>query len=84
LVVPDLLTVWNRQNLQQISAAVKVIQVELEIVETDEMDEWYIYLQSMFGIEGFTSIINQPNSAILSKNRWAETDGKNGDIYCYR
>ena len=60
----------NEQSLPQIGAAVKDFagRARNKKLSLDEMDgsTFTISNLGMFGIESFTSIINQPNSAILS------------------
>ena len=69
LVVP-VLRFANEQSLQQIGAAVKdyAVRARNKKLTPDEMEgsTFTISNLGMFGIESFTSIINQPNSAILS------------------
>ncbi len=69
LVVP-VLRFANEQSLQQIGAAVKDYagRARNKKLAPDEMEgsTFTISNLGMFGIESFTSIINQPNSAILS------------------
>ena len=75
VAVPDGLVVpvvrfANEQSLPQIGAAVKdyAIRARDKKLSLDEMEgsTFTISNLGMFGIESFTSIINQPNSAILS------------------
>ncbi|RNC83451.1 MAG: pyruvate dehydrogenase complex dihydrolipoamide acetyltransferase [Winogradskyella sp.] len=75
VAVPDGLVVpvvrfANEQSLPQIGAAVKdyAKRARDKKLTLDEMDgsTFTISNLGMFGIESFTSIINQPNSAILS------------------
>ena len=75
VAVPDGLVVpvvrfANEQSLTQIGAAVKdyAIRAKNKKLTLDEMEgsTFTISNLGMFGIESFTSIINQPNSAILS------------------
>ncbi|MCA0133575.1 pyruvate dehydrogenase complex dihydrolipoamide acetyltransferase [Winogradskyella alexanderae] len=75
VAVPDGLVVpvvkfANEQNLTQIGAAVKEYagKARNKKLSLDEMEgsTFTISNLGMFGIESFTSIINQPNSAILS------------------
>ncbi|MBC2846521.1 pyruvate dehydrogenase complex dihydrolipoamide acetyltransferase [Winogradskyella flava] len=75
VAVPDGLVVpvvkfANEQSLTQIGAAVKEFagKARNKKLTLDEMDgsTFTISNLGMFGIESFTSIINQPNSAILS------------------
>jgi pyruvate dehydrogenase E2 component (dihydrolipoamide acetyltransferase) len=69
LVVP-VLKFANEQSLTQIGAAVKEFagKARNKKLSLDEMEgsTFTISNLGMFGIESFTSIINQPNSAILS------------------
>ena len=69
LVVP-VVKFTNEQSLQQIGAAVKDFagRARQKKLTPQEMDgsTFTISNLGMFGIESFTSIINQPNSAILS------------------
>lgn len=69
LVVP-VLRFANEQSLQQIGVAVKdyAIRARNKKLTPQEMEgsTFTISNLGMFGIESFTSIINQPNSAILS------------------
>ncbi len=69
LVVP-VVRFANEQNLPQIGAAVKdyAIRSRNRKLTPQEMEgsTFTISNLGMFGIESFTSIINQPNSAILS------------------
>ncbi|NNL16314.1 MAG: pyruvate dehydrogenase complex dihydrolipoamide acetyltransferase [Flavobacteriaceae bacterium] len=69
LVVP-VLEFANEQSLQQIGASVKdfAVRARNKKLTPDEMEgsTFTISNLGMFGIESFTSIINQPNSAILS------------------
>ena len=69
LVVP-VLRFANEQSLQQINVAVKdfAIRARDKKLTPQEMEgsTFTISNLGMFGIETFTSIINQPNSAILS------------------
>ncbi|NNK88143.1 MAG: pyruvate dehydrogenase, partial [Flavobacteriaceae bacterium] len=69
LVVP-VLRFANEQSLQQINAAVKdyAVRARDKKLTPQEMEgsTFTISNLGMFGIETFTSIINQPNSAILS------------------
>lgn len=69
LVVP-VLRFTNEQSLQQIGAAVKdyAVRARNKKLTPQEMEgsTFTISNLGMFGIESFTSIINQPNSAILS------------------
>ncbi len=75
VAVPDGLVVpvvrfANEQSLPQIGAAVKdyAVRARNKKLTLDEMEgsTFTISNLGMFGIESFTSIINQPNSAILS------------------
>jgi len=75
VAVPDGLVVpvvrfANEQSLTQIGAAVKdyAVRARDKKLTLDEMEgsTFTISNLGMFGIESFTSIINQPNSAILS------------------
>ncbi|GAB4157917.1 MAG: pyruvate dehydrogenase complex dihydrolipoamide acetyltransferase [Winogradskyella sp.] len=75
VAVPDGLVVpvvkfANEQSLTQIGAAVKEFagKAKNKKLTLDEMEgsTFTISNLGMFGIESFTSIINQPNSAILS------------------
>lgn len=69
LVVP-VVRFANEQSLQQLGAAIKdfAIRARNKKLTPDEMEgsTFTISNLGMFGIESFTSIINQPNSAILS------------------
>lgn len=69
LVVP-VLRFANEQSLPQINAAVKDYagRARIKKLTPEEMEgsTFTISNLGMFGIESFTSIINQPNSAILS------------------
>ena len=69
LVVP-VVRFANEQSLPQINAAVKdyAIRARNKKLTPQEMEgsTFTISNLGMFGIESFTSIINQPNSAILS------------------
>jgi len=69
LVVP-VLRFANEQSLPQINAAVKdyAIRARNKKLTLQEMEgsTFTVSNLGMFGIESFTSIINQPNSAILS------------------
>lgn len=69
LVVP-VVQFANEQTLQQIGAAVKdyAVRARNKKLTPQEMEgsTFTISNLGMFGIESFTSIINQPNSAILS------------------
>ncbi|MEJ2112758.1 MAG: pyruvate dehydrogenase complex dihydrolipoamide acetyltransferase [Flavobacteriaceae bacterium] len=75
VAVPDGLVVpvvrfANEQTLPQIGAAVKdyAVRARDKKLSLDEMEgsTFTVSNLGMFGIESFTSIINQPNSAILS------------------
>ena len=75
VAVPDGLVVpvvrfANEQSLPQINAAVKdyAVRARSKKLTLEEMEgsTFTISNLGMFGIESFTSIINQPNSAILS------------------
>jgi len=75
VAVPDGLVVpvvrfANEQSLPQINIAVKdyAVRARNKKLALDEMEgsTFTISNLGMFGIESFTSIINQPNSAILS------------------
>ncbi|MBO3117304.1 pyruvate dehydrogenase complex dihydrolipoamide acetyltransferase [Winogradskyella sp. DF17] len=75
VAVPDGLVVpvvrfANEQSLTQIGAAVKdyAVRARDKKLSLDEMEgsTFTVSNLGMFGIESFTSIINQPNSAILS------------------
>lgn len=75
VAVPDGLVVpvvrfANEQSLTQIGTAVKdyAIRARDKKLSLDEMEgsTFTVSNLGMFGIESFTSIINQPNSAILS------------------
>lgn len=69
LVVP-VVRFANEQSLPQIGSAVKdyAVRARNKKLTPDEMEgsTFTISNLGMFGIESFTSIINQPNSAILS------------------
>ena len=69
LVVP-VLKFANEQSLPQINAAVKdyAVKARNKKLTPQEMEgsTFTVSNLGMFGIESFTSIINQPNSAILS------------------
>ena len=69
LVVP-VVKFANEQSLPQIGAAVKdfAVRARQKKLTPQEMEgsTFTISNLGMFGIESFTSIINQPNSAILS------------------
>ncbi|HMC00591.1 MAG TPA: 2-oxo acid dehydrogenase subunit E2 [Flavobacteriaceae bacterium] len=75
VAVPDGLVVpvvrfANEQTLPQIGAAVKdyAVRAKNKKLSLEEMEgsTFTVSNLGMFGIESFTSIINQPNSAILS------------------
>jgi pyruvate dehydrogenase E2 component (dihydrolipoamide acetyltransferase) len=75
VAVPDGLVVpvvkfANEQSLPQINVAVKdfAVRARNKKLTLDEMEgsTFTVSNLGMFGIESFTSIINQPNSAILS------------------
>ena len=75
VAVPDGLVVpvvrfANEQSLPQINATVKdyAVRARDKKLSLDEMEgsTFTVSNLGMFGIESFTSIINQPNSAILS------------------
>ncbi|WP_250432925.1 pyruvate dehydrogenase complex dihydrolipoamide acetyltransferase [Hanstruepera flava] len=90
VAVPDGLVVpvvkfANEQSLPQINATVKdfAIRARNKKLSLDEMEgsTFTISNLGMFGIESFTSIINQPNSAILSVGAIIEKPVvKNGQI----
>ncbi|MEY8847400.1 pyruvate dehydrogenase complex dihydrolipoamide acetyltransferase [Psychroserpens sp. XS_ASV72] len=90
VAVPDGLVVpvvrfANEQSLTQIGAAVKdyAVKARNKKLSLDEMEgsTFTISNLGMFGIESFTSIINQPNSAILSVGAIVEKPVvKNGEI----
>ncbi|MBO6606856.1 pyruvate dehydrogenase complex dihydrolipoamide acetyltransferase [Psychroserpens sp.] len=90
VAVPDGLVVpvvrfANEQSLTQIGAAVKdyAIRAKNKKLTLDEMEgsTFTISNLGMFGIESFTSIINQPNSAILSVGAIIEKPVvKNGQV----
>jgi pyruvate dehydrogenase E2 component (dihydrolipoamide acetyltransferase) len=69
LVVP-VVRFANEQSLPQLNAAVKDYagRARNKKLSLDEMEgsTFTVSNLGMFGIESFTSIINQPNSAILS------------------
>ncbi|NNK83538.1 MAG: pyruvate dehydrogenase complex dihydrolipoamide acetyltransferase [Flavobacteriaceae bacterium] len=69
LVVP-VVRFADEQSLPQIGAAVKdyAVRARIKKLTPEEMEgsTFTISNLGMFGIESFTSIINQPNSAILS------------------
>ena len=84
LVVP-VLKFANEQSLPQIGAAVKdfAARARNKKLTPQEMEgsTFTISNLGMFGIESFTSIINQPNSAILSVGTITEKPiVKNGQI----
>lgn len=84
LVVP-VLKFTNEQSLQQIGAAVKDYagRARNKKLTPQEMEgsTFTVSNLGMFGIESFTSIINQPNSAILSVGTIVEKPVvKNGQI----
>ena len=90
VAVPDGLVVpvvrfANEQSLTQIGAAVKdyAVRAKNKKLTLDEMEgsTFTISNLGMFGIESFTSIINQPNSAILSVGAIVEKPVvKNGQV----
>ncbi|SFN89087.1 pyruvate dehydrogenase E2 component (dihydrolipoamide acetyltransferase) [Bizionia echini] len=90
VAVPDGLVVpvvrfANEQSLPQIGAAVKefAVKAKNKKLTPQEMEgsTFTISNLGMFGIESFTSIINQPNSAILSVGAIVEKPVvKNGQI----
>ena len=90
VAVPDGLVVpvvkfANEQSLTQIGAAVKdfAVKARNKKLTPQEMEgsTFTISNLGMFGIESFTSIINQPNSAILSVGAIIEKPVvKNGQI----
>ncbi len=90
VAVPDGLLVpvvkfANEQSLQQIGASVKEFagKARSKKLQPDEMEgsTFTISNLGMFGITDFTSIINQPNSAILSVGAIVEKPVvKNGKI----
>ncbi|MDG1660217.1 MAG: pyruvate dehydrogenase complex dihydrolipoamide acetyltransferase [Winogradskyella sp.] len=90
VAVPDGLVVpvvrfANEQSLPQIGAAVKDYagRARNKKLTLDEMEgsTFTISNLGMFGIESFTSIINQPNSAILSVGAIVEKPVvKNGEV----
>ena len=90
VAVPDGLVVpvvrfANEQSLPQIGAAVKdyAVKARNKKLTPQEMEgsTFTISNLGMFGIESFTSIINQPNSAILSVGAIKEKPVvKNGQI----
>ncbi|MGJ8592551.1 MAG: pyruvate dehydrogenase complex dihydrolipoamide acetyltransferase [Aquaticitalea sp.] len=84
LVVP-VVKFANEQSLPQIGAAVKDFagKARNKKLKPDEMEgsTFTVSNLGMFGIESFTSIINQPNSAILSVGTIVEKPVvKNGQI----
>ena len=84
LVVP-VVKFANEQSLPQIGAAVKDFagRARNKKLKPDEMEgsTFTVSNLGMFGIESFTSIINQPNSAILSVGTIVEKPVvKNGQI----
>jgi pyruvate dehydrogenase E2 component (dihydrolipoamide acetyltransferase) len=84
LVVP-VVKFANEQSLPQIGAAVKdyAVRARNKKLKQDEMEgsTFTVSNLGMFGIESFTSIINQPNSAILSVGTIVEKPViKNGQI----
>ena len=90
VAVPDGLVVpvvkfANEQSLPQINAAVKdyARRARDKKLSLDEMEgsTFTVSNLGMFGIESFTSIINQPNSAILSVGAIVQKPVvKNGEI----
>ena len=90
VAVPDGLLVpvvkfANEQSLTQIGAAVKeyATKARNKKLSLDEMEgsTFTVSNLGMFGIDSFTSIINQPNSAILSVGNIVEKPVvKNGQI----
>ena len=90
VAVPDGLLVpvvkfANEQSLTQIGAAVKeyAVKARNKKLALDEMEgsTFTVSNLGMFGIDSFTSIINQPNSAILSVGNIVEKPVvKNGQI----
>ena len=90
VAVPDGLVVpvvrfANEQSLPQINAAVKdyAVRARDKKLSLDEMEgsTFTVSNLGMFGIESFTSIINQPNSAILSVGTIVEKPVvKNGQL----
>jgi pyruvate dehydrogenase E2 component (dihydrolipoamide acetyltransferase) len=90
VAVPDGLVVpvvkfANEQSLPQINASVKdyARRARDKKLSLDEMDgsTFTVSNLGMFGIESFTSIINQPNSAILSVGAIIQKPVvKNGEI----
>ena len=84
LVVP-VVKFANEQSLPQIGAAVKDYagKARNKKLKQDEMEgsTFTVSNLGMFGIESFTSIINQPNSAILSVGSIVEKPVvKNGQV----
>ena len=84
LVVP-VVKFANEQSLPQIGAAVKdfAVRARSKKLTPAEMEgsTFTVSNLGMFGIESFTSIINQPNSAILSVGNIVEKPVvKNGQI----
>lgn len=84
LVVP-VVRFANEQSLPQIGAAVKdfAVRARAKKLTPQEMEgsTFTVSNLGMFGIESFTSIINQPNSAILSVGAIIEKPVvKNGQI----
>ncbi len=84
LVVP-VVRFANEQSLPQIGAAVKDYagRARNKKLKPDEMEgsTFTVSNLGMFGIESFTSIINQPNSAILSVGAIVEKPVvKNGQV----
>jgi len=84
LVVP-VVEFTNEKSLPQIGAEVKdyAVRARQKKLTPQEMDgsTFTISNLGMFGIESFTSIINQPNSAILSVGAIVEKPVvKNGQL----
>lgn len=84
LVVP-VVKFANEQSLPQIGAAVKdyAVRARNKKLKPEEMEgsTFTISNLGMFGIESFTSIINQPNSAILSVGAIVQKPVvKNGEV----
>ncbi len=84
LVVP-VVRFANEQSLPQIGAAVRdyAVRAKIKKLTPQEMEgsTFTISNLGMFGIESFTSIINQPNSAILSVGAIVQKPVvKNGNI----
>lgn len=84
LVVP-VLKFTDQMSLSQIGAAVKDMagRAKVKKIQPNEMEgsTFTISNLGMFGIQSFTSIINQPNSAILSVGAIVEKPVvKNGQI----